>query len=340
MNKTWLIYALGGGWGHLNRALSLGRIAAKYRKIRIITNSPYAQKISHEGCLVHWIPDDAGFSATCLKVREILLNIDYDCLIVDTFPRGLGGELADILPQLHSIPRILIHRDINPKYIIAKNLRDFVMANFNLVIVPGEGTDLGLADLPGVQHTAPWLIRNAEELPERNTTRTSRIMKVDKSVKIILVCAAGQASELNIFSQLALRLHQEFPECAVRILAANCPENCPESLWISHHPGIECLAASDIVIGGGGYNTVYECAAVGVPLVALAFERLYDRQAKRASKGYYVQDIEQAFGKAVPEAIATVRILLNQVKTANTQSAPAYVNGAVQAMYQIMSYKL
>ncbi|MEA5515511.1 glycosyltransferase [Nodularia sp. UHCC 0506] len=332
MHKTWLIYALGGGWGHLTRALSLGRIAAKQRKVRIITNSPYAQKISHEGCLVHWIPDDAGFSATCLKVQEILLNIDYDCLIVDTFPRGLGGELANILPQLHSIPRILIHRDINPKYIIAKNLRDFVTANFNMVIIPGEGTDLGLADLPGVQHTAPWLIRNAEELPERNATRTSRILKVDKPVKIILVCAAGQASELDIFTQITLRLHQEFPECAVRILAANCPNNCPENLWISHHPGIECLAAADIVIGGGGYNTVYECAAVGVPLVALPLKRLYDRQAKRASQSYYIQNIEQA--------IATVRILLNPVKTAKNQSAPAYVNGAVQAMYQIMSYKL
>ncbi|MBE9199681.1 MULTISPECIES: UDP-N-acetylglucosamine--LPS N-acetylglucosamine transferase [unclassified Nodularia (in: cyanobacteria)] len=339
MNKTWLIYALGGGWGHLTRALSLGRIAAKYRKVRVITNSPYAQQVSNEGCLIDWIPDDAGFSATCIKVREILLSIDYDCLIVDTFPRGLGGELADILPQLHSIPRILIHRDINPQYIIAKNLRDFVAANFDLVIVPGEGTDLGLCDLPTVQYTAPWLIRNAEELPERDTTRSpeaglcpSLILRVDKFVKIILVCAAGTASELDIFSQLALRLHEAFPECAVRILAANCPVNCPESLWISHHPGIECLAAADVVVGGGGYNTVYECAAVGVPLVALAFPRLYDRQEKRASKSYYVQNIEQA--------IATVRILLNPVKTAKKQSASAYINGAVQAVHQIMSYKL
>jgi hypothetical protein len=32
--------------------------------------------------------------------------------------------------------------------------------------------------------------------------------------------------------------------------------------------------------------------------------------------------------------------LLDQVKTAQKQSASAYINGAVQAMYQIMSYKL
>ena len=62
----------------------------------------------------------------------------YECVIVDTFPRGLGGELAEILPQL-SVPKVLIHRDINPDYVIAKNLPDFVADNFDLVIVPGRG---------------------------------------------------------------------------------------------------------------------------------------------------------------------------------------------------------
>lgn len=331
MNKTWLIYAIGGGWGHLNRALSLGRIAAHQRKVKIITNSPYAQHINHEGCVIHWIPDNISFSATCLQVREILLNTHYDCLIVDTFPRGLGGELADIIPQLYPIPRILIHRDINPKYIAAKELHSFVAANFDAVIVPGEGTDLGLCDLSHVYHTAPWLIRNAEELPERNITR-SHILKVDNSIKIILVCAAGNASELSIFTQIALRLYQEFPECAVRILAPNCPGDFPEVLWVSHHPGIECLAAADVVVGGAGYNTVYECAAVGVPLVALAFHRMYDRQAKRAKKGYCVQNIT--------EAVATVKILLDQQPSEKTPCMSTYINGAVQAMHQIMSYKL
>ncbi|WP_414530463.1 UDP-N-acetylglucosamine--LPS N-acetylglucosamine transferase [Nodularia chucula] len=331
MNKTWLIYALGGGWGHLNRALSLGRIAAQYTQVTIITNSPYAQQVNHESCLVHEIPDNASFSATRLQVQQILLTTKYDCLIVDTFPRGLGGELADILPQLNFIPKILIHRDINPKYIQAKNLRNFVAANFNTVIVPGEGTDLGFCDLPIVQHTAPWLIRNAEELPDRNSTR-SHILRVEPSRPTILVCAAGKPSELEIFSQITLRLQQDFPQCAVRILAATCPVNCPKTLWVSHYPGIECFAAADIVIGGAGYNTVYECAAVGVPLVALAFARLYDRQSKRASKSYYVQDIEQA--------IATVRTLLHQRQTPKKQSVSTYINGAVQAAHQIMSYKL
>ncbi|MBW4560734.1 MAG: UDP-N-acetylglucosamine--LPS N-acetylglucosamine transferase [Mojavia pulchra JT2-VF2] len=335
MSKTWLIYALGGGWGHLNRALSLGRIAATQRKVKIITNSPYAQHIDDEGCLVQRIPHNAGFSEACLRVRELLSCTCYDRLIIDTFPRGLGGELADVLPNLHHIPRILIHRDINPRYVAAKKLESFVIENFDKVIVPGEGKDLPFCALPNVQHTAPWLIRNSWELPDRITTR-SHILKVDKSIKTILVCASGQTSELALFGQLALQLHQNFPECAVRILAATCPTECPEGLCVSHHPGIECVAAADVVIGGAGYNTVYECAAVGVPLVALALERLYDRQKKRACKVEWVGDIEDAISdNQLLRIYTTVKTLLEQVEPETKLSVPSYINGAIEAVHQI-----
>jgi Glycosyltransferase family 28 C-terminal domain len=332
LTETWLIYALGGGWGHLTRALSLGRIATIERNVKIITNSPYANEIDDEGCFIYLIPENTGASQTGLQVREILSNTAYDRLIIDTFPRGLGGELADILPKLDHIPRILIHRDINSRYVAAKKLRNFVIENFDKVIVPGEGEDLPFCDLPIVQHTEPWLIRNCWELADRVTTR-SHILRVDQSIKTILICASGKTSELALFGQLALHLQQSFPDCAVRILAASCPQECPEALWISHHPGIECLAAADIVIGGAGYNTVYECTAVGVPLVALALERLYDRQDKRASKNSCVHNIENMrFDYQLLDIEKTVRVLLEQAKLGKNSSVPFYINGAVQAV--------
>lgn len=329
MNKTWLIYALGGGWGHITRALSLGRIANHQRTVTIITNSPYAQHISNEGCLLHLINPNADFTETCEQVRNILFNTEYDCLIVDTFPRGLGGELVDVLPKLHHIPRILIHRDITPRYVQVKDIHSFVSNNFDAVIVPGEGQDLPLADLPGVIHTPPWLIRNAEELQHQAIVR-SQILKVNDTRKIILVCASGQAAELPLFTQLTQALNQAFPECAVRILSPHCPENALKTLWVSHHPGIECLAAADVVVGAGGYNTVYECVAVGVPLVALALPRLYDRQTKRANKINQVQNI--------PDAVFTVKKILNTVT--KTHLRPTYTNGAIAALHHIIHFEL
>jgi hypothetical protein len=350
---TWLIYALGGGWGHLTRSLSLGRIAARYHRVKIITNSPYATYLRDESCDVQVIAPDADFPATCEQVQDVLLNTRYDCLIVDTFPRGLGGELADILPQLKHIPRILIHRDINPAYVHRFELRSFVSKHFNAVIVPGDGEDSPLADLPIVHYTSPWLIRNAEELPDRKKARSLLALdalcykpgdckwQLDKQIppsrtketeftiktKIILVCAAGQASELSFFGKLSTHLNVAFPYAAVRVLAPVCPQGCPPQFWVSHSPGIECLPAADLVVGGAGYNTVYECAAVGVPLVAFAFKRLYDRQHQRASKHTY-------FAQTIEEAIASVGMLLNRVETLNIDAnlSSFFTNGAVQAV--------
>ena len=47
---------------------------------------------------------------------------------------------------------------------------------------------------------------------------------------------------------------------------------------------MERFAHSAAVIGGGGYNTVYECQALGVPLIARAWPRKYDRQRLRLER--------------------------------------------------------
>ncbi len=331
--ETWIIYALGGGWGHLNRALALGQIVAAHRCIKIITNSPYAVLLRSAsviaGCELHEISSDAGFTATCEKVRDVLLNTRYSCLIVDTFPRGLGSELADILPQLKNIPRILIHRNINLRYVLAKDLRRFVANNFDLVIVPGESDTVPLSDLPQVRHTAAWLIRSADALPDINKARLLlRLNPADYRSKTVVVCAAGRAEELLWYGKLTGTLAESLTGVAVRCLAATCPENCPPDLWIFHWPGIECLLAADVVVGGGGYNTFYECAALKVPLVAFAMNRRYDRQDERVDQLTTAQRVE-----SIDDAIAAVRHYLDCVTIPKSISSHqlAFTNGAISA---------
>lgn len=325
-----LIYALGGGWGHLTRALSLGRIAARRAKVKILSNSPYAAHLCDRNCEIQAIAPYTEFATTCQAVRQVLLSTSYDCLVVDTFPRGLGGELVDILPQLQHIPRILIHRDIKPEYVEKLELRSFVARNYNAVIVPGEGEDVPLADLPIVQYTAPWLIRNAEELPDIEMMR-SRLRETSNSQpttqrQTILVCASGQYEELSFFGTLTTRLAQAFPHELVRCLASSHPPGCSPELWVAHWPGIEYLQTADVVVGGAGYNTFYECKSLGIPLVAFAFGRLYDRQSRRASKSsYWVRDVEGA--------VAAVEAILSETRRQTQQ--PSFTNGAVQAICAI-----
>ncbi len=343
----WLIYALGGGWGHLVRSLALGRLAAADRPVIILSNSPYIDQLLHfeatrqrsattllpiiAGCYIQGISANASFQATSTQVRQLIVDEHYECVIIDTFPRGLGGELADILPQLKTTARILVHRDINPDYVQQKNLVAFVAENFDLVMVPGEGSEVPLTDLPAVRYTDPWLIRSANEVPNRAQARSLLGLQAPESQPVVLVCAAGREEELALYGQLTVELARSLNNVIVRCLSAECPPGVPPELWVFHWPAMECWPAANVVVGGGGYNTVYECAAVKVPLVAFAFERKYDRQAVRLFKAK-AEALSDAIAivETLPDAIATVRQFL--WRSPLDPDVPQFINGAMSAL--------
>lgn len=397
--EPWLIYALGGGWGHLVRSLSFGRVAAIHRPVIILCNSPYAAHLLQydasdrrlyaeqlltkeilttyqgkeeddvsgllptlsiwpfskdlnftfedsktfvsseplpiiEGCYLHVISPIASSPAIKNQVRQMLSEEAYECIIMDTFPGGIAGELAEILPQL-SATKILVHRDINPDYVKAKDLPNFVADNFDLVIVPGEGDEIPLAELPQVRHTAPWLIRSAGELPDAIQARTLLGLNPNDTNPVIVICAAGRAEELSLYGNLTRVLAESLPGVNVRCLAPECPENCPPELWVFHWPAIECLPAADVVVGGAGYNTFYECLSVGVPLVAFAFKRQYDRQEMRVLRWINNQaTVPVKLVESVEGAVSAVCDFLNQANKSisSTAMAKAYMNGAAEAV--------
>jgi predicted glycosyltransferase len=324
MTKNWLIYGMGGGWGHINRSLALGRIASRDRNIQILTNSPYLKYLPETNCQIIAIDAKCDREETCQQVRQILLQKNYEILIVDTFPRGLGGELAEIFPLLPNIPKILIHRDLNPNYIKAKNLIKFVAHTYDRIIIPGEGTQLPFAHLPQTYHTKPWLIRNAEELPYLKTAyQLLKLDRINPSEKIILIIASGRVEELSLYGQLTHAIIETFPNIQVRCLSPVKPPQCPPQAWILHYPAIECLLAADIAIGSGGYNTVYECQALKIPLIAFSFPRMYDRQQIRLQKNPIIAI------DSIENAIAAINTLLHFP----TPKPPIkYDNGAIDAI--------
>jgi hypothetical protein len=292
----WLVYALGGGWGHLTRAAALARAAAGRHTVRILTNSPYA------GLVRERLP---GVEVT---ERVDVRDCGGDRLIVDTFPRGLVGELAAQSPDLR-IPRILIHRDLNPRYIARYRLHAFVETHYDLVIVPGAAEFCAFH--PAVT-TAPWLIRSAHELPSREAARAALGLGGQPCV---LVCASGNRDEVPWFERAANALAAALPHAAVRLASG---------YW----PAMDLLPAASVVVGGAGYNTVNECAACGVPLVARPWPRLYDRQDRRAAAHANVTAVETP-----EEAAAAAGRLLDQPRP----PTPAYANGAIEAVALIES---
>ena len=329
----WFIYALGSGWGHLNRALALAQLAAKHHSVHVLTSSPYAQRLAPivqtTTLTVHQLPSVNTLSQAQQFVQNLLKSVEYSCLIVDTFPRGLVGELAefylDFFLEPSDLCRILVHRDLNPDYVAAKSLAEFTLAHYDGILIPGE-PDVSFAQLPQAQLTAPWLSRVRTDLIEADVVRSH--LKIPENKPLIIICGAGQPKELAFFGQVTEHIAAAFPAAILRCLSALCPPTCSPDKWLYHWPGMDVLQLASVVIGSGGYNLTHECSALGVPLVSFALPRRYDRQALRIQKyGYLVE--------SVAEAIATIATLLCNSKT----DIPNYTNGVHEAIAYIESWR-
>jgi UDP:flavonoid glycosyltransferase YjiC (YdhE family) len=80
----------------------------------------------------------------------------------------------------------------------------------------------------------------------------------------------------DVAEQLADALGQ-----AVHVVLAGVESRSERVRSLSHWPLVELLRGVDVLVGAGGYHTVQEARAAGVPLVALPQRRLYDRQERR-----------------------------------------------------------
>jgi len=316
-DSSWLIYALGGGWGHLTRAVSLAQAAEPHHKVRILTNSPYVApvwKTMPELDLISLDPKLDFATARDRTIQQIVIA-DAVCLIVDTFPRGLGGELAPLFKSLRAI-RVLVHRDLSPRYVAQGGLRNFVRSAYDLVLIPGEDEATAFASLPLAVVTAPWLVRN----PPRNRKPRRR--------RRILVCASGYANELPWYAAVVSCLRALDSNVDVRCVAPVCPPGCPREYWVAHWPASDLFAAADVVIGGAGYNTIRECVAGQVPLIARPWPRKYDRQWLRAQRAAKTGGVT-----IVQEPTEAARAAIDQIKRARPPQARTEVrNGAAEAV--------
>ena len=322
----WLIYALGGGWGHLTRAIALARIAQRDRPVRILTNS--ALRVHTAAALptldlVQLDPDAPADHTRAEVVRQIAICRPA-CLIVDTFPRGVGGELATVLPTLDA-RKVLVHRDLNPRYVMEMRLRCFAAAHFDLILVPGVGEGVQFGDLPTAVETGAWLVRSAEELTDSGKAR--EILRLQSHERnCVLVCAAGNRDELRWYGEVVSAVRGRDPNAPVRVIAVDCPPLVPQDDWVRYWPAMDLFGCAGVVIGGAGYNTVRECLAWAVPLVARPWPRTYDRQDVRA---------ETAAGRAkltiVTEPDQAARAALARMDDCPLR-VPSFDSGAAEAV--------
>lgn len=316
--ERWLLYALGGGLGHLTRAVALGRAARRSgHTVDVVTNSPFASALPLEAELgeghVHRLGAELDKHAVREAIEWLLDSMRPEVLVVDTFPRGLGGELAPLLPGVKA-RKVLVHRDLHPDYVERFGLARFVEA-FDRLIVPGEPAPF--AHHPLAVSTPPWLVLDAGELLDVPAARRKLgVPEEAEAAPVVAVVACGRPEEVLEYTRLAETLQRGLgPSALVRLLA---PE-APPRLW----PAFAVMRGIDVLVGAGGYNTVQEARATGTPLVAIARPRLYDRQALRLRSSERIASLD--------EALERVRCLLPS-GARRERPTPAFVNGAHEAV--------
>jgi hypothetical protein len=288
--QRWKIYALGGGLGHLHRSLALGRAAAsRGHSIHILTNSrfashiPWQKELGAKGNLTA-IPSTLKREDTIEITTNWIEQIDYDRLVVDTFPRGLGGELANILPFINR-PRILVHRNLNVDYVVNYNLEK-ALGHFDRIILPGETAPF--ANNKRSRITEPWLIRDADELVDAESARLSLGMDPSDQRPLMIVCSSGLSGEEEASLHLKDQLSGHLDHWCVK-LASPIQEKGDLNPW----PLLALMNGIDALVGSGGYNTVNEARATGTPLFAKPLPRMYDRQSARLREIERFENFEQ-----------------------------------------------
>ena len=304
MESRWLLYAMGGGLGHLQRSLSLARAAANQGIFcTIVSNSPWVETVAAADFFSSKIqfkplPSDIKPSQAAVAFRG-LLQQSWEAFVVDTFPRGLGGELAELLPKINAL-KVWTHRDLTPEYLERMKIREQWACQFDVLLAPGERGDLAENALK----TAPWLLLRPFELMSRREARC--VLGVDLSAPLVIVVGSGRQQEPQRFAQLAQRLAADLDGLAQVRFASLAPFAGAINAW----PLLRLLPAADLLVGAGGYNTVHEARALKLPLFGLPQPRLYDRQARRLGASAYSSEDALAYAVrcALPNSSAAIDI--------------------------------
>ncbi|MDA7541202.1 hypothetical protein N8639_00010 [bacterium] len=281
-----MVYAAGGGYGHCVRALSLSRAAKKEntkRKVALVANqsavarlAPIARSSQIE---LFGLNDDCSVQSFRDQSKQLLSRLRFSSLIVDSFPRGIVGELTDVISS-HEYSKVLVHRDISPEYLSKTPIANAI-SHFCRILVPGEPAPL-LNDENAIR-TAPWVLLDSSELFSRCEARKV-LGTVDSDMPVCLISLSGKENERDFFSRLAVRLAKQLGDKIQFRVCGEVPNRWQQELEpirVEYWPLLKLLGGADWLIGAGGYNTVFETRLAGARLFGFPQKRLYDRQRKR-----------------------------------------------------------
>lgn len=248
---TLLIYARGGGIGHVNRAFAIAQVLQNRHGISplLLATSPLIPyEILANAQVMRWPWQDETLISE--HMAPFIRRLAPQALLVDTFEQGPEGELASL-----ELPRWVIQRDGE----VPLSSRHF------LVKPQGVGY---------VLNTAPQAVASrtvARDYWQADPARGP----------LVVVAHNGDPQETRSFFEGVSNLLSG-TDYQVRFASLlPCLKPVWREQWCSPYPLAQWYAGVDLLIGGGGYNLVAEAQCYGVRGLFYGFERPVDQQWDR-----------------------------------------------------------
>ncbi|MEB3327665.1 MAG: hypothetical protein VKQ33_00360 [Candidatus Sericytochromatia bacterium] len=282
MRLAW--YALGGGLGHLQRALAVlrwlrPRLGAEAPLV--VTSSAYAHLALAEGLPCLRLPGAHEAQALPEGVasglaRQALAALGpIGCLVVDTFPDGLHGELTPAV-LAGATHKVLVARPGGgtPEASPAWGCYDRVVAP--LPVAPWAGVE-----------AVGWVLarRPGEALAPADARRRLGLPAVADRPLIVAMHAGDPGEVVGLFGLVRDASERLGQPHDLRFFTP-----LPLGGWlvdprvVHPWPASELLEAVDLLVTGGGYNATAEADAFGVRALQVAFRRSHDDQAARVGQ--------------------------------------------------------
>ncbi len=277
------VYAMGGGLGHVARARRLmARLVEGPAQCAIFTASPLAQ-----GPDIVRVPGELSKSAAGFGgwLKHTLRTLAPEAIIVDAFPLGILGELADheVLPKV-------------PTYHVARLLQwDAYRSAF-------AGTprtyDASYFVEPLTTAHEAFLRKHSRSVQtlalESDTCAASEDPFVNDAHPVWLVVHSGPASEVEALLDFA-QDRAAFAGISPRyfVISPRPPELPDGAEHLPHARPAELYAHADRIITACGFNTMLETRPWRAKHLFLPFERRFDDQALRAARAASERELLQ-----------------------------------------------
>lgn len=295
----------------------------------VVTNSPFAPSMaaaaSRWGVTLQLVSDRASAESVRAELERIVDSFRPSLLVVDTFPRGVGGELVELMEghaAWRAMSKVLISRPLPQAYVDQMELVSWVERHYRAVIGCGEPSPLVSAC--GGYDAGPFLILNCDELPDRSAAAAR--WGLDPDQPTVLLVGTGTAAEIVEQLPMAERLRELASQVGVQFGWA-WPESLAvppglvrnwEGQMVRHYPLLELLPAVDLVLGSAGYNLSWETRRLSIPAQLWAQPRRYDDQRLRSTV--------ELNADRLSELLAGVRVIPR-----GASREVSYANGAVVA---------